>query len=196
MPPKEKIETLHAHSAKEWRAWLEKNHKKKDIVFMTKYKIHTKKPSLTHQEAMDEAICFGWIDTTAKRVNNDVWGTIFVKRKPTAKWSKNTLSYAKQLIKNGRMTPAGLAAYNLSKDKPTTDHNIPKDTPPPTDLMRALSRHKQTKANWDSLAPSARFMYVVWIERAKQEETRRRRIRGVVERMRQGIGVKKGKGKY
>ncbi|MFH1290714.1 MAG: hypothetical protein ABIH92_04880, partial [Nanoarchaeota archaeon] len=80
MPPKEKTQTFHANTLKDWHNWLVKNHKKKDKIFMIKYKVHTKKPTLSHQEAMDEAICFGWIDTTAKRVNNDIWGTIFVKR--------------------------------------------------------------------------------------------------------------------
>ncbi|MFH1802274.1 MAG: YdeI/OmpD-associated family protein [archaeon] len=194
--PTEEIETFHANTLKDWHDWLVKNHEKKDKVFLTKYKVHTKKPTFSHLDAMHEAICFGWIDTTAKRVDENVWGTVFVKRGPNASWSNNTLSYAKQLIKDGRMMPQGLEAYNRAKDKPTTDHGIPKDAPPPTDLIKALSRYKQTKANWDSLAPSTRFMYTVWIERAKQTETRRRRIRGVVERMRQGVGVKKRQGKY
>jgi len=196
MPNEEEIPTFHANTLEDWHNWLVKNHEKKSIVILTKYKIHTKKPTFSHMEAMHEAICFGWIDTTVKRVNDDVWGVTFRKRTKNARWSNNTLSYAKQLIKEGRMTEAGMAAYNLAKDKPTTDHGLPKDHPPQKDLIKALSQSKVAKTNWDNLAQSMKFMYIVWIERAKQTETRRRRIRGVVERMRQGIGVKKRQGKY
>ncbi|MCA9485384.1 MAG: YdeI/OmpD-associated family protein, partial [Nanoarchaeota archaeon] len=105
------------------------------------------------------------------------------KRGPKASWSNNTLSYAKKLIKEGRMTPEGLAAYNLAKDKPTIDHNIPKDFPPQKDLLSALSKNPMALNNFNSLSRSAKFMYIVQIEKAKLPETRKRRIEKTVDAM-------------
>jgi len=189
------IETFHANSLKEWRQWLQQKHKKKSIVILTKYKVHTKKPTFLHVDAIHEAICFGWIDTTAKRIDDDVWGVTFRKRGPNARWSNNTLRYAKEMISQGKMTPAGLAAYNLAKGKPTIDHGLPKDHPPPKDLIKALSKSKKALTNFNSLAPSMKFMYIVQIERAKLPETRKRRIKKTVDIMK-SLEPKKKKGKY
>ena len=192
---KEEIEVFHANSREEWRSWLEKNHLKKDKVFLTKYKVHTKKPTLSHQDAMHEAICFGWIDTTAKRVDEDIWGTIFVKRNKNARWSSNTLKYAKQMIKEGKMMPAGLTAYKLGLKKPTIDHNIPKNHPTPKDLIKQLSKNKKALDNFNNLAQSCKHMHIVWVERAKLPETRKRRIHRVIEIMKKHKPIKR-KGKY
>jgi uncharacterized protein YdeI (YjbR/CyaY-like superfamily) len=181
------IETIHANSIKEWRSWLEKNHEKKNIVILTKYKKHTKKPTFSHQEAMHEAICFGWIDTTAKRISDEVWGVTFRKRTKNSRWSNNTLKYAEQMINQGKMTPAGFAAYRLGLSKPTIDLILPENHMP-QDLLKELNKKKNApaKENFDKLAPSYKKMYVRWIERAKLPETRKRRIKNVVERMRAG----------
>jgi uncharacterized protein YdeI (YjbR/CyaY-like superfamily) len=159
---------------------------KKNIVILTKYKVHTKKPTFSHQDAMKEAICFGWIDATSKRINDNVWGVTFRKRGKNARWSNNTLKYAKQMIEQGKMTEAGMKAYELGKSKPTIDHNIPKDAPPPKDLLQALSKNKTALNNFQNLSRTYKHMYIVWVERAKLPETRKRRIKSVVERMKQG----------
>jgi uncharacterized protein YdeI (YjbR/CyaY-like superfamily) len=188
------IETFHAHNAAEWRSWLEKNHEKKTRVFLTKYKKHTNKPTLSHMDAMHEAICFGWIDTTAKRVDNDVWGTVFVRRGKNARWSNNTQKYAKQLIKEGRMTEAGMAAYEKGLKKPVIDLILPENHVP-KDLAVALKKNKIAREAFEKLAPSYRKTYVRWIERAKMKETRERRIHRVIEIMKKHKPIKR-KGKY
>jgi uncharacterized protein YdeI (YjbR/CyaY-like superfamily) len=98
------------------------------------------------------------------------------------------------MIKEGRMTEAGMKAFQEGLKKPTIDHNIPKNAPPPKDLIKALSKNKKALEDFNSLAPSTRFMYIVWIERAKMKETRKRRIGKVVEMIK--ILKPKKKGKY
>ena len=92
------IKTIYAKNRKQWGAWLRKNHKKENKVNLIKYKKHTGKPSLTPKEAMEEAICFGWIDTTVNRLDEERYMQRFSKRSKNSRWSKNTLSYAKKLI--------------------------------------------------------------------------------------------------
>lgn len=163
----------------EWRSWLEKNHEKEKKVAILAYKKHTGKPSLTHKEAMHEAICFGWIDTTLKSLDENKYIRNFAKRSKNSKWSNNTLSYAKQLIKEKRMAPAGLAAYKAGLKKPTHDHGIPKNPNTPEDLIRELEKNK-AKEKFNSLAPSYKRTYLRWLYRAKRPETRIKRINAIV----------------
>lgn len=189
----QEIETLHASSAKDFRNWLEKHHKDKSQVLVTRYKKHANKPAPTYQELMDEAICFGWIDTTAKRIDEDMTATTFRKRGKNARWSNNTLSYAKRLLKEGKMSEQGIAAYKHGLTRPVIDHGLPKDRPPQKDLLKALAKNKKALDNFNSLSRSARFVYIVQVERAKLPETRKRRIAKTVEIMKQARPKKKGK---
>jgi len=91
---------------------------------------------------MHEAICFGWIDTTVKRLDDGKYTIRFAKRTDKSKWSDNTLKYGKQLLKEGKMSPLGIQRYKEGLDKPTHDHGIPKDPPIPNDLKKELERLK------------------------------------------------------
>lgn len=88
-----------AKNREDWRNWLKKNHLEETKVILIKYKKHTGKSSITNREAMEEAICFGWIDTTVKRIDDEKYSQTFVKRNKNSKWSINTLSYGKELLK-------------------------------------------------------------------------------------------------
>ena len=177
---------FYAKSKNEWRNWLKKNHKKEDMICLIRYKRHTDKPSPSVREAMDEAICFGWIDTTVKRIDDERYSICYRRRKKNAKWSNATQSYAKRLIKEKKMTPAGLAAYKLGLKKPTIDLGLPKNAPTPIALKEALAKNKKAKEFWENLAPSYRKYSIHWLERAKLKETKQKRIRAIVE------GCKKG----
>ena len=176
------METFYAKNKKEWRDWLRKNHKKENKIYLIRYKKHTKKPTLNTQEAMDEAICFGWIDTTINRLDEERYVQCFVKRKKNAGWSKNTLSYAKRLIKERKMTKAGLEAYKLGLQKLPIDHNRLKNPETPEDLIKALEKNKKARENFNNFAPSYRRVYIYSIEAAKREETRKKRIKEIVKR--------------
>lgn len=171
---------------KEFRKWLMKNHDKKRTVSIILYKKHTGKKSPTHRDLMEEAICFGWIDTTVKRVDEDRYMRNFVRRNKNSKWSDNTLSYAKELIKQGKMTPSGLKIYKLGLQKPTHDHGISKNPDIPPELRKALEKDKKAKENFKKFSVSAKRTIYRWILRGKREETRSKRIKLVVKGARDG----------
>ena len=173
-------EYLDIRTKKEWRKWLEKNHNKEDSISLLIHRKHTGKDFMTHRESIKEAICFGWIDTTAKSVDKDTYIRKFVKRKETANWSINTLKYAKELIKQKRMTPAGLKAYKLGLKKLPHDHNLPNTSEPSEKLKKELQKLKALE-DFMRLAPSYRKAYIRWIERAKLPETKIKRIKQTAE---------------
>jgi uncharacterized protein YdeI (YjbR/CyaY-like superfamily) len=173
---------VYAKNRKVWRAWLKKNHKKESKVNLIKYKKHTKKPSLSHHESMEEAICFGWIDTTIKRLDEARYQNTFVKRNKNSRWSNATLGYAKDLIKKGMMSPFGLKIFKEGLKKPVIDHNLPRNPKIPKDLKQALETNKRAKQNFNNMAPSYKRFYIYRVKTAKREETRKKRINEVLKR--------------
>lgn len=163
----------------DWRKWLEKNHSKENQIAVIRYKKHTKKNSPNNLELMHEAICFGWIDTTVKGIDADKYMINFRKRTQNAKWSDNTLSYGKKLIKEGRMAGSGLVAYKHGLSRPTHDHGIPKNPNVPEDLKKIL-KEKKLEEQFNKLAPSSRRTYLRWLFRAKLKETRIKRINIII----------------
>jgi uncharacterized protein YdeI (YjbR/CyaY-like superfamily) len=102
---------INIFTSEDFRKWLEKNYKKENVVCLVVHKKHTGKPFPSHRELIEEAICFGWIDTTIKRLDEDKFIRKFCSRTKNSKWSENTLSYARKLIKQKRMTDRGLKFY-------------------------------------------------------------------------------------
>ncbi len=119
-----------------------KNHLKEKEIHLVHYKKHTGKRAMSSQEAMDEAICFGWIDTTIKRLDEDCYIQRFVRRKKTGRWSKNTVKYAQRLIKEGKMSSAGLKVYNQGLKNPLLDGDIPDNLEVPIRLKESLAKNK------------------------------------------------------
>lgn len=171
-------------TTEDWRAWLEKNHQNEASINVIFYKRHTGKPTLTYRLAMLEAICFGWIDTTRKRRDEETYTITFVKRNNKSRWSNNTLSYAEQLIKEGRMAPAGLQRYNEGKQKPVIDHGLGKNPDVPEELQTELKKSKKAQAFFDTLAPSYRRIYIIMVARPKLEATRKKWAKVVAQRCR------------
>lgn len=176
----------HASNREGWRKWLEKNHSKKKLVWLIKHKRHTGKPALSHKESMEEAICFGWIDTIVKRIDENTFARCFVKRTDKSRWSNATLGYAKDMIKKGLMTEAGLKRYKEGLKKPTIDHGLPKNPKTPKELKEALAKHKKAKAFFESLAPSYRRYFIWWLVKAKREETKKKRLKQIVQKCKEG----------
>lgn len=104
--------TLYVKKRGEWRKWLEKNHQKESEIWLVYYKKHTKKPSIPYNDAVEEALCFGWIDSSEKRIDKERYAQRFTPRKPKSNWSESNKERVRKLIVQGKMTPAGLAAFN------------------------------------------------------------------------------------
>lgn len=177
------ITRINVFRKEDFRNWLEKNHDKEKIVELVIHKRHTGKPFPSHRELMDEAICFGWIDTIIKSVDGDKYIRTFQRRNPKSSWSVNTLSYAKKLIAEKRMTPHGLKFYHEGRKKKAFDHGIPKNPDIPQDLIIRLEKNKKAKGNFERLAPSLKRTYSRWILMAKLPSTRKIRVKKVVKRM-------------
>jgi len=160
--------------------WLSKNHDKEKKIGLILHKKHTGKPTVGHLDLMKEAICFGWIDTTVRRIDEDKFIRFFQRRSKNSKWSYNTLRYGKELIKEKRMRPSGLAFYKEGLKKKPHDHGIPKNPEIPKDLEKELNKNKSAKNNFLLLSPSARRTYLRWLFRAKLEQTRKKRINIII----------------
>lgn len=164
-----------------WRKWLSENHLKEVVVEVLVHKKHTGKPSLSHQELMHDAICFGWIDTTIKRLDENTYLRRFARRNDKSKWSKNTLRYAKQLLADGKMSAEGIKRYKEGLSRPTHDDGIPENPDVPEDLKRALKSNKSLWEKFENMAPSKKKAQLRWLYRAKGSETRTKRIKQILE---------------
>jgi uncharacterized protein YdeI (YjbR/CyaY-like superfamily) len=173
----------------EWHLWLEENHKKTEGVWFVFYKKNSGKPSVSYNDAVEEALCFGWIDGKIKRVNEDYYIQWFTPRRKGSRWSKLNTSRVARLIKENRMKPAGLAAFEKTKDKPELIYEIKKDEIPsiPADLNEALKKNKTAYDNFLKSPPSSRRLYIFWLNDAKRPETRASRIEKIVDRSEKNI---------
>lgn len=172
--------TITTYSTADFGKWLKKNHAKETKVAVVLHKRHTGKLAPTHREMIEEAICWGWIDTTIKRLDEDTFLRHFSRRSATSKWSDNTLSYAKRLVKEGRMNPAGLEFYKAGKAKPTHDHGIPKNPDMPLELKKALAKDAKAKKVVEAYPPSTKKMLFRWILRGKLPVTRDKRSKQIL----------------
>lgn len=180
------IKTIDVDSRKTWRNWLEKNYDKETKVCIILYKKHTGKPSISHRESMEEAICFGWIDTTLKRLDHDRYMRCFAKRTKNSRWSNNTLSYGEDLIKRGLMTPHGLKMYKEGLSKPTLDAGRPAKLEITKEFQQALDKNKEAKEFLEKLSKSNRNQYLAWVSSAKREETKKDRINKSIKKLKEG----------
>ncbi|MBU0459959.1 MAG: YdeI/OmpD-associated family protein [Nanoarchaeota archaeon] len=180
------MKTITAFNRDDFRKWLVNHHDKENKVSVIVYKKHTGKSAPSHRELIEEAICFGWIDTTIKRLDEDMYVRNFSKRNKNSKWSDNTLQYAKDLIKQGKMTSVGLKFYKEGLKRPTHDSGIPKNPDMPVELKKALDKDKKAKDNFENFSASTKKMAYRWILRGKREETRNKRIKLIVENSKVG----------
>ncbi len=170
-------------SRQQWRKWLQKNHEKKQSVWLVCYKIKSGKPSITWNDAVDEALCFGWIDSIRKSIDDETFVQFFSKRKPTSAWSKINKDKIKRLIDEELMTPAGLASIETAKRNGswTILDEVEKLTIP-QDLEKAFKANKGSKQFFLSLSKSVQKMILQWVTFAKRQETRQKRINEVAAR--------------
>ena len=161
-------------TAAAWRRWLERNHDTESEIWIAFAKKGSGKKSITYDEALDEALCFGWIDTLVKRLDDDYYQQRFVRRKPASNWSQINLDKFAALEKAGKMTDAGRAAKPATVKAPP--RRFQSDDPIPDFIARELALHPVAQQFWNEIPPSHRRNYIRWITEAKQAETQRRRL--------------------
>jgi uncharacterized protein YdeI (YjbR/CyaY-like superfamily) len=177
-------ETFHARDRRAWRAWLSKHHARKSEIWLLLYKKHVDKPSVRYDEAVEEALCFGWIDGILKRIDDEQHVVRFSPRQPGSGWSESNKRRVRAMVKAGKMTEAGLALVQAAKKSGAWARAAERSKPleVPADLRRALARNRRAQRNFDEFAPGYQRDYVHWVLAAKRDDTRRRRIREVVRR--------------
>jgi uncharacterized protein YdeI (YjbR/CyaY-like superfamily) len=165
--------TLDVRSRRQWRAWLATHHMSSSGIWLVFYKQHTKLKSMPYEEAVREALCFGWIDSLVKRLDDDRYALKVTPRKPTSKWSDSNRKRWMELKAAGSLTSAGVAAT------PTENTYGPRPVIPdlPSYIAKAIKANAKAWKFFRELAPTQRRNFVVWIHTAKRAETRERRIR-------------------
>lgn len=177
-------ETFCAVNRRAWRAWLAEHHQDKTEIWLLCYKKHTKQRCVSYDAAVEEALCFGWIDGLLKRIDDTQHVIRFTPRKPQSQWSPSNKRRVAAMIRAGKMTEAGLALVRAAKRSGAWQRadESRKEVKVPADLQRALERNQRAAQNFAAFAPGYRRDYIRWVADAKRDETRRRRIREVVRR--------------
>ena len=170
----------------EWRKWLEKNHDTQTEVWLVHYKKISNKKSISHIQAVKEALCFGWIDSKLKRIDEERFILRYSPRKEKSVWSKINKETAERMIISGEMTEAGLEKINLAKKQGTWESAYTNKVKErlPSDLKNGLNKDKVAWDNFKNFANSYRNMYIGWVKNAKTKVTRKKRISKVVEQSR------------
>ncbi len=168
-------ETLYVTTRRQWRAWLKKHHATAREVWLVYYRKSSGKPRITYDDAVREALCFGWIDSTAKGIDGEAFAQRFTPRKPTSMFSQMNRERVRELIAEGAMTPAGLKAiahaFNPKRDNP-------KDFKIPAGILRALKANKDAWRHFQKFPASYQRIRVAYIEayRESRPETYRRSL--------------------
>jgi uncharacterized protein YdeI (YjbR/CyaY-like superfamily) len=169
----ETLITLDLRTRKQWRQWLAKHHASSRGVWFVRHKQHTGVTSMTYEDLVREALCFGWVDSLIKRLDGDRYAIKVTPRKPTSKWSDINRKRWNELKAAGLLGAPGLAAA------PTGNRYAPRPAIPklPAYIAKAFKTNPAAWQHFQALAPTNRRDFVVWIHIAKRPETRERRIR-------------------
>lgn len=169
--------TFHAKTRNDWRKWLLKNHKKEKSIWLIIYKKESKIKSVYYPEAVEEALCFGWIDSKPNKRDNESFYQFFSKRNPKSNWSAVNKKKVEKLINAGLMTEVGLEMIELAKKTGTwTALNNVENLTLPEDLIKALKKEKSAFENFEAFPRSVKRGILEWIQNAKKAETREKRI--------------------
>ena len=187
------VPTLHVTTRKAWRAWLRKNHARADLIWLVYHKKHTGEPSVPYDDAVEEALCFGWIDSIVRTIDERRYMQKFTPRKPGSKWSPSNKARVEKLIGEGAMARAGLAAIEAAKkDGRWNAGDDRRVTEMPAELGAALRQDARAAKTFAALPPSHRKAYVRWVGSAKRAPTRERRASEARAMLREGkpLGMK------
>lgn len=179
-------------SPQAFHQWLEKHHGSVEALWVGFYKKNSGKQSITYPEALDEALCYGWIDGLRKSIDGDSYKIRFTPRKPSSIWSKINVGHVARLRQEGRMRPAGLKAFSALDPKRSGIYSF--ENQPVTlsaELRKRLQAHGSAWEFFEALPPYRKKTVVYWVMSAKKEETRLRRIDRLIESLAKGerLGV-------
>jgi uncharacterized protein YdeI (YjbR/CyaY-like superfamily) len=168
-----------------WRRWLERHHASKSEVWLAYYKAHTGKPSVTYVQAVEEALCFGWIDGQVQRIDDESWAQRFTPRRPGSSWSKVNLRRFARLTADGLVADAGRAAGPTRDTRVATAFWDQPDVTPP-EVKAGLKASAKAWAAFQALPPSRRKQYVAFLASARRPETKAKRVARAIDMLERG----------
>lgn len=175
------IPELYFPNDTEWQEWLHNNHATTKGVYLIFYKVEMKTPSMRWEEAVKVALCYGWIDSTVKSLGDGKRRQYFCPRNPKSVWSKLNKTYIIDLEKSGLMQESGRHLINQAKkDGSWTILDAVENGIIPEILQKAFDANKTAFTNYQNFAPSYRKSYLYWINQAKREETKQKRIKEII----------------
>lgn len=183
------VKEVYCKSRHDWRAWLAGNHDKElQGIWLVFYKKETDRPTLEYDEAVEEALCFGWIDSIIKTLDDERYARKFTPRKPDSLWSEANKKRVAKLLERQQMTEAGVQALKEAKSAGLWEKSSRADISfqVPEDFSRAMEKNERARTFFAQLAPSYKRQYIGWIAVAKRQETRNRRIKEAVELLEKG----------
>jgi len=176
------VETFCPTNIQDWRQWLQENHRSKQSIWLVYYKKKSGTPSITWSEAVDQALCFGWIDSTSKPIDNERFMQFFCKRKPNSVWSKINKEKVERLIEAELMTQAGFESIETAKQNGSWSIlDEVEELTIPQDLADELKINTGAEEFFLSLSKSVRKSILQWLVLAKRPETRQNRIAEIAE---------------
>lgn len=185
------VEDYCPYDKKDWRKWLELNHNEKDAVWLIFYKKKSPSYNLSWSESVDEALCFGWIDSTKRPIDDEKYKQYFSKRKAKSNWSKINKDKVKTLIDQGLMKAAGYKTIEIAKeDGSWTILDEIEALTVPEDLKNEFANHKGSMEYFDSLSKSIKKILLHWIVSAKRTETRQKRVLEIAQNARNHLKPK------
>jgi len=180
--PTKSVETFYPQTPEQWRDWLRENHSRDNGIWVIQYKKKSGKPSISWSDAVDEALCFGWIDSLKKKLDDESSIQYFGKRKPSSTWSKINKLKIEKLTAENRMSQAGLDIIKLAKENGSWEIlDSVEEMYIPEDLALELANRKDAAEFFNSLSKSVKKMMLQWIVLAKKSETRQKRILEIAE---------------
>ncbi len=180
-------ELLQFKNRGEWRAWLAENHSRPRGAWLVISKKHFENAALPYEDAVEEALCFGWIDSIVKKRDTETFQQWFAPRRENSPWSVSNKLRVEKLIAEGKMAQAGMAKIEAAKRSGNWEEA--RGTPTehvPEDFQKALDSNQKAKRFFESLSKTNRYFYVYWITNAKKDSTRRERILKATDRLAQG----------
>ena len=186
------MKTLHVRTAEEWRDWLAGHHASVPEIWLVFHKQHTGMASIDYKVALDEALCFGWVDSLVKRLDDRRFARKFTPRRANSRWSEvNRKRYA-ELKAAGRLKPPGIERPPTSRGDAPRPPRLEMPARLSAYIQAALKKHPKARRHFEAMPPSHQREYYAWIESAKREETKLRRLEQAIRMLEEGreLGLK------
>ncbi|RYD58620.1 MAG: bacteriocin-protection protein, YdeI/OmpD-associated family [Sphingobacteriales bacterium] len=175
-------------TASDWRKWLASHHTQPDGIWLRIFNKESGEKTVTYAEALDEALCYGWIDGQKKKLDKVSWLQKFTPRRSKSIWSKRNIEHIERLTNEKRMKPAGLKEFEAAKQdgRLAAAYDSPANSAPPEDFLKLLEKNKKAKVFFDTLNKTNKYAITWRLQTAKKPETREKRMNLILEMLTKG----------